>query len=132
MKNVGIILLSLLLAAVIFSGCAQTGAPSSGNNASQTTGIGVNSSNQSQTQMINAKDVSIKDYAFTPSTITVKAGDTVRWTNKDPSPHQIAGGFANSPVISSGGTYEFTFTTAGTYDYHCVIHPSMMGRVIVQ
>ena len=135
MGNESVIILSLLLAAVIFSGCAQTSVPAQGNNSSQTTVPVVTNqtqNNQSQVQQREAVGVSIKNFAFNPSTLTVKVGETVRWTNDDSAPHQIAGGFANSPVLPQGATFEFTFTTAGTYDYHCAIHPSMKGTIVVQ
>jgi plastocyanin len=67
----------------------------------------------------------------------VKAGTTVTWTNNDGATHAIASdtgdpaAFSSDP-ISSGATYSFTFTQPGTYAYHCSIHPSMKGTVIVQ
>jgi amicyanin len=76
--------------------------------------------------------VTIKDFAFGPSSLTVKKGDTVTWTNQDSAPHQIAGTNFKSEMLSNGGTYSFTFNEAGTFDYHCSIHPLMKGTVVVQ
>jgi plastocyanin len=76
--------------------------------------------------------ISIANFAFNPKQSTVKIGTTVTWTNDDPAPHQIAGSIFNSQTLNTGDSYSFTFTQAGTYDYHCAIHPSMTGQIIVQ
>jgi amicyanin len=77
--------------------------------------------------------VSISDFKFNPATLTVPVGTTVTWTNKDEEPHTIAAkdGSFHSPGIDTHGTYSFTFTTAGSYDYTCSIHPFMTGTVVV-
>lgn len=81
--------------------------------------------------------VTMKNFAFNPATLTVKPGTVVTWVNQDSAPHTVvsdAGDPAafSSGQLSTGGTYTFTFTTTGTYGYHCTIHPSMTGTVIVQ
>ncbi len=78
-------------------------------------------------------NVTIQNFAFNPASITVRAGDTVVWTNKDPMGHTITGnnGGPSSQTINANGTYSFTFNNVGTFDYHCSIHPSMKGTVIV-
>jgi len=76
--------------------------------------------------------VSIVDFAFKPDAVTVKAGTTVTWTNHGRT-HTVtadAGSF-DSGHISSGGTFSMTFKKAGTYAYHCSIHPSMVAQVVV-
>ena len=78
--------------------------------------------------------VSINNFAFTPAAITVKAGATVTWTNNDEEPHTVfsSTGEVKSPVLASNqNTYSFTFTTPGTYEYNCTIHPFMHGTVTV-
>ncbi len=77
--------------------------------------------------------VTIDNFAFVPATLTVKLGDTVTWTNHDEEPHTVAatGGAFHSPGMDNNGTYSFTFTTAGTFDYVCSIHPFMHGTVVV-
>jgi amicyanin len=78
-------------------------------------------------------EVNIGNFAFAPATLTVKAGTTVTWTNKDEDPHTVvdnAGAF-RSQALGSGGTYSFTFPTAGTFDYICSVHPFMHGTVVV-
>jgi plastocyanin len=79
--------------------------------------------------------VSIKGFAFSPADVTIKVGETVTWTNEDSATHTIAadnGGFTNSGDIAQGATYSTTFDKAGTFPYHCSIHPNMKGTVTVQ
>jgi amicyanin len=77
--------------------------------------------------------VSISDFKFNPPTLTVPVGTTVTWNNKDEEPHTIAAkdGSFHSPGIDTNGTYSFTFSTPGSYDYICSIHPFMNGTVVV-
>ncbi|HJQ42750.1 MAG TPA: cupredoxin family copper-binding protein [Jatrophihabitantaceae bacterium] len=79
--------------------------------------------------------VAIKNYAFSPATLSVGVGSTVTWTNDDTAPHTVTVSsgpvkFA-SPTLQKGDTYSFTFTTPGTYSYYCAVHPSMTGSVVV-
>ena len=78
--------------------------------------------------------VRITDFAYAPSSINVTAGDSVAWRNDDAEvPHTVtsdAGSF-ESGTLHSGGTFSWTFTDAGTYRYHCAIHPGMTGTVVV-
>jgi amicyanin len=77
--------------------------------------------------------VAITDFKFNPATLTVPVGSTVTWTNQDEEPHTIAAkdGSFHSPGMDTHGTYNFTFTTPGSYDYICSIHPFMTGTVVV-
>jgi plastocyanin len=72
--------------------------------------------------------------AFSPSTLTVTAGTTVTWTNKDGVPHTVTSdnGLFDSGSISNNGTYSHKFETAGTYPYHCSIHTSMTAKVVAE
>jgi plastocyanin len=79
----------------------------------------------------------IKNFAFDPSALTVKAGTAVTWTNLDGAPHTIVSDTGSpapfsSDTLQTGASYAFTFTQAGTYTYHCSIHPSMKGTIFVQ
>jgi len=77
---------------------------------------------------------------FIPSTVTIDVGGTVTWENHDTSPHNttsgsLAGGPSgvwDSNLITMGKSFSFTFDTAGSYDYFCMIHPWMEGKVIVK
>jgi plastocyanin len=77
--------------------------------------------------------VTIDNFAFAPATLTIKAGSTVTWTNRDEEPHTVASndGSFHSPGMGTGATYSHTFTTPGKFDYVCSIHPMMHGTVVV-
>lgn len=77
--------------------------------------------------------VTIAHFQFSPQSITVKAGTTVTWTNNDSVSHTVTGdnGGPGSSGLSNGQSYSYTFTTPGTYTYHCTIHPMMKGTVVV-
>ena len=81
-----------------------------------------------------SSDVSIVGMAFSPATLTISVNTTVNWTNNDGVTHTVTSdtGLFNSGNIAAGGTYSRTFTTAGTYSYHCAIHLYMLGTIIVQ
>jgi plastocyanin len=77
--------------------------------------------------------VNIDNFAFAPATLTVPAGSTVTWTNKDEEPHTVVAndGSFHSPGMGSQATFSYTFTKAGTFDYVCSIHPYMHATVVV-
>ncbi len=79
-------------------------------------------------------EIWIQGMAFEPNTITVAAGTTITWINKDAVNHTVTSntGLFDSGMIPKDGTYQHTFSTAGTYPYHCTIHSSMTGTVVVQ
>ena len=76
---------------------------------------------------------------FIPDPVTIAVGETVTWANTDTAAHTATGGSAadgpsgvfDSSLIMAGGSYSFTFDTAGTYPYHCMVHPWMQGTIIV-
>ena len=72
--------------------------------------------------------------AYKPSPLTVGIGTTVRWTNDDSIPHTSTSntGLWSSGTLSAGDHFDFMFQTAGTFTYHCTIHPGMTGSVVVQ
>lgn len=88
-------------------------------------------SQQSTQQQNLTASVSIKNFAFNPASLTVKVGTTVTWVNNDSTPHQIKSGTFNSNIMSNGQTFQFTFSSAGEYNYSCAIHPSMQGKIVV-
>ena len=83
--------------------------------------------------------VGMKNIQFEPGDVTVKAGDTVTWTNNESVPHDVDGGgagvkFSSGEVggMDEGAKFKFTFKKAGTYDYVCRVHaPGMAGTVTV-
>ena len=79
-------------------------------------------------------EVKIDNFSFGPATLTVPAGTTVSWTNRDDIPHTVVStdGVFKSKVLDTDEKFSFTFSKAGSYPYFCSIHPKMTGKVIVQ
>ena len=77
--------------------------------------------------------VDIAGFAFSPGSVTVAVGDTVTWTNADAQNHTATAddGSWDTGTISSSPK-SVTFATAGTFAYHCKIHPSMTATIVVQ
>jgi len=79
--------------------------------------------------------ITISNFTFNPKQIAVKAGTTITWTNKDDIPHGIASAnnaFARSQALDTDDNFSFTFTTPGTYQYFCYLHPNMTGTIVVE
>ena len=81
-------------------------------------------------------DVLIKQYAYTPDTMSISQGDTITWTNQDTVEHDVtvtAGPATfHSPMLGKGESWSHTFATAGSYSYICSIHPDMKATVTVR
>lgn len=119
MRKPIIVILTFLALLLSACGSAPTIAPTTGAPAVPVTG--------------NGAKVTISNFAFDPATITIKAGQTVTWTNQDTVAHTVVADDNSwkSPDINNGASFSHTFTTAGTYAYHCSIHPKMKATVIV-
>lgn len=94
------------------------------------------SSSTSSSNAVATNAVTISNFAFSPATITVKAGTKVTWTNQDDVRHSVSpdspsADFSDGSLFGKGESYSFTFTKAGTYKYHCAPHPYMKGTVVV-
>ena len=78
--------------------------------------------------------VMLRGSAFDPETVTIRTGESVTWTNEDSANHTVVGdsGGFESDDLAKGDTFSFAFATPGTFAYHCSIHPSMKGTVIVE
>jgi len=115
MKNriARVVSLSLLFSTILVS-CSKSGGTS--NNAP-----------------LEPNTVSIINMTFAPATITVTAGTTVTWKNNDNMTHTVTANddSYDSGNIGAGSSFSKTFSIAGTYPYHCSIHPSMTGKVVV-
>ena len=76
--------------------------------------------------------VDLSGFAFSPGSLNVAPGTTVCWTNKDAVMHTVTSDTAafDSGALAQDQTFRFTFTTAGTYAYHCNVHPTMTGRLV--
>ena len=88
-----------------------------------------------------SRAVTIQDFSFSPASLTIAAGTTVRWTNNGPSSHTTtsdAGAWSSGTLSppsggggyggggSAGATFDFKFTQPGNYPYHCSLHPPSM------
>ena len=108
-------------------------------------------SNNTTSTSSNATTVLIVNYAYAPADLTIPVGTTVTWVNQDSVGHTVTEGDPNSPkpanlrvfdssgeavngkvaLISAGESWSYTFTTPGTYEYYCIVHPYMIGHVTV-
>jgi plastocyanin len=79
-------------------------------------------------------EVQIDQFTFAPHQVTVKAGTTVTWINDDDVPHTVASStkLFKSKTLDTKDRFSFTFTTPGTYEYFCSLHPHMTGAVVVE
>ena len=105
------------------SDTTATTAPGSGSTATTASATG-----GSEVQVI------MTNRSYDPETLTIKVGDTVTWVNEDAPQHDVVAdnGEFKSDLFDKGQSFSFTFGKAGTYPYHCSIHPGMTGTVIVQ
>jgi plastocyanin len=81
-----------------------------------------------------ANSVSIVNMAFSPASLTVTAGTTVTWTNNDGMTHTVTANdnSFDSGNITTGSKFSKVFSTVGTYQYHCTIHSTMKGTIVVK
>ena len=80
-------------------------------------------------------DIKIDNFTYSPVTVTVAAGATVKWTNRDDIPHTVVSEDKTtfkSKALDTDDSFSYTFTKPGTYTYFCSIHPKMTARVVVQ
>ena len=99
-------------------------------------GLGV----RAETVSVNAQakpetmDVKIGNFSFGPPELTVTAGATITWTNRDDIPHTVVSPdkVFKSKVLDTDERFSFTFNTPGTFLYFCSIHPKMTGKVVVR
>jgi plastocyanin len=96
--------------------------------------LGTRQSFTVQAQQTPATEVKIDNFSFGPAAITVAAGTTVTWTNRDDIPHTVVADDKSfkSKVLDTDEKFSYTFSKPGTYPYFCSVHPKMTGKVIVQ
>jgi plastocyanin len=79
-------------------------------------------------------EIGIDNFRFTPVTLRVARGTSVKWINNDDVPHLITSAdllFKSSPVLDSGQRYSVTLSKVGSYRYFCSLHPQMQGTIVV-
>lgn len=89
---------------------------------------------------IQPNSATLGDKAYVPTPAEVKVGESVTWTNDDSQIHtatsgavggEDSGSVFDSGILSPKATFDFTFDTAGEYDFYCTLHPQMFGKVVV-
>jgi plastocyanin len=78
--------------------------------------------------------VAMKNIAFVPTSVRVKVGQKITWTNNDSVAHNVtatSGASFRSSDFSQGGSFSYTPTKAGTISYVCTLHPGMNGTIVV-
>ena len=90
--------------------------------------------NSSSEATVGEVAVKIDNFSFSPATITVPIGTTVRWTNRDDIPHTVVSDDKafKSKALDTDENFTYTFTKPGTYGYFCSIHSKMTAKVVVQ
>jgi len=119
------VMIALLFVLVLGVGCSST--------QSGTTKSGTNTATPANSPTANT--ITIQGSSFNPSTITVAKGDTVTWVNNDTYTHHVASDTAGTFDLGdqpNGASTSYTFDKSGTFKYHCTIHTSMKGTVIVK
>ena len=105
------------------------------NTTSSTSSKPDDNSTQTDQTTSNTNSVSINNFKFSPSSITVKKGTTVTWTNNDSVGHTVTETDGKdgpkSSDLNQGQSFSFTYNTVGTFKYHCSIHTNMTGSVTV-
>ena len=81
-----------------------------------------------------APSIAIDNFSFTPKELTVAAGTTITWVNRDDVPHTVVSTDKKfrSKALDTDDQFSFTFTDTGTYNCFCSVHPIMVGKIIVK
>ena len=79
-------------------------------------------------------EVAIRNFAYTPATVSIKVGESVRWTNYDAAPHDAVAltGSWKTPLLKVNESATQTYKAPGSYPYYCTVHPAMRGTVEVR
>jgi plastocyanin len=129
---VGMKRIPLLLLAVVALAAAGCGSSSSDNsNSASTPAPAATTDTGTSATSGGTVTIDMKNIAFDPKSVTVKVGQTVKWTNSDDAPHNVTGGPLKSKTFGKGGSFEFTPKKAETISYVCTIHPGMDGKLTV-
>jgi plastocyanin len=124
--SAGVLAAAVLLLALALAGCGTSSTSSSGGSSS-----GGSSSGGTPASTVK---VVLQNISIQPADVTVAVGGTVTWANQDSVTHNLSddAGTWSSGAMAPGQTYSQKFATAGTFPYHCTIHPSMTGQVTVK
>lgn len=132
-KNIiiGIVVLLIIVGGIYFFSSQGSNTPTPAYNTNPTPTAYVPKATPVPTAVQIIHNVSISNFAFLPANITVRKGETIVWTNKDPMTHTVTGGDMKSSALGQNQTFSFTYDKTGTFTYHCSIHPRMTGIITV-
>jgi plastocyanin len=129
---VGMKRIPLLLLAVVALAAAGCGSSSSDNsNSASTPAPAATTDTGTSATFGGTVTIDMKNIAFDPKSVTVKVGQTVKWTNSDDAPHNVTGGPLKSKTFGKGGSFEYTPKKAEKISYVCTIHPGMKATLTV-
>ncbi len=134
---IGLVSVSALAFVLISSNSSEPSqSESNQTNSSTNSSEQLNNNNDQAEVTVGDVSVDIKNFAFSPATITIKKGSKVTWTNQDSAKHDVtpvetSENFEASELLARGESYSYTFDTVGTYDYICSPHPYMKAKVVV-
>lgn len=121
MKKFVLVLSLLVMMVTIGAGCSNTNIE-----------VAPSATSQVNTQA-SPNTITIEDFAFKPDVISVRVGDVVMWKHNDGAVHTIvSANLFESPTLNRDDEFVYSFMTPGEYEYHCGVHPSMKGKIIVQ
>ena len=115
--NPAYVLITIFLIGAVVYACNKSNGYGSSNNGGST-----------------GNNISIRNFAFSVSTLTVSSGTAVKWTNNDATAHTVTADDSsfNSGELASGQSFTHTFDSTGTFAYHCTYHPVMTASVVVK
>jgi plastocyanin len=93
------------------------------------------SEKEASPDVAKTNQIVIKDFHFTPQTLTVKSGEKITWINRDEEPHTVVSvekQFKKSAPLDTDQEFTITTDAPGTYTYFCSVHPKMTGTIIVE
>lgn len=134
MKRTYIFIVGAALSALALAGAGCANSSNSANTSPETSDMNSMTTAPTGATASSGTTVSIAGFAFSPNELHAKVGDTITWTNNDSMSHTVTSDTDafDSGTLAPGKTFTHTFTTAGTFAYHCNIHPSMSAKVIVE
>lgn len=128
-----------MIVAFLFAACGGGGTTTSSSptaTTQPTSAPTATATSQASSSVVTVKIVEKDEkYSFSPATLSIKAGTQVKWVNTTDTPHTVtsdtAGAFTSSSTLTQNQTFTNTFTSAGSFAYHCSIHPYMKATITV-
>ena len=136
MKRLYSVAACLALGGALVAGCGGSSSSSSNSSSASTPAAAPATSTPAAAPAAGGGTVavSMKNIQFSPTSVTAKVGQTIKWTNDDSVDHNVtakSGATFTSSTFGQGKTYSYKATKAGTISYVCTIHPGMVGTIIV-